>query len=415
MSGLRLSVVVVSAGRPEALRRCLLGLHQQALPGLEVVVVADAAGLAAARGLPVRGALKLLPQRRPNIAAARNAGIGAAAGEIVAFVDDDAVPEPTWHRAVLDAFAAPELAAITGPVLGRNGISLQWGPLAVNGMAEDIATDPEAPVRAGFVRKLQGTNMAFRRDVLVRLGGFDEAFAFYLDDTDMALRLGQAGMRSAWVPGAVVHHGFAASTRRTQARVPLSLHDIGASSVVYLRKHAAGADPARRLHAVTAEQSARLLRLARTRALDARQMRSLMETLRVGMVAGQDRDSHVPAIGPVTAGFEPFRGDAPPAPRVIAGRWFRLARLRAEAAALVAQGQPASLFAFEPTPRKHKVRFTDGGWWEQTGGLFGPSDRSGPRLRITSFRSRLAAETRRISAARGFADRGDTHCRFPLL
>jgi len=100
---------------------------------------------------------------------------------------------------------------------------------------------------------------------------------------------------------------------------------------------------------------------------------------------------------------------------VIAGRWFRLARLRAEAAALVAQGQPASLFAFEPTPRKHKVRFTDGGWWEQTGGLFGPSDRSGPRLRITSFRSRLAAETRRISAARGFADRGDTHCRFPLL
>jgi GT2 family glycosyltransferase len=392
---------VVSAGRPDALRRCLLGLHQQALPGLEVVVVADAEGQAAVRSLPVRGALKLLPQHRPNISAARNAGIKAAAGEIVAFIDDDAVPEPTWHAAVLDAFADPDLAAMTGPVLGRNGISLQWGPLAVNGLAQDIKIDPVGPVRDGYHRKLQGTNMAFRRHALEQLGGFDEAFAFYLDDTDMALRLGQSGLQSAWVPGAVVHHGFEASARRTRDRVPLSLHDIGASSVVFLRKHAPSEshDPA--LHATTAAQSERLLRLARTRALDARGMRRLMDSLRDGMEDGRSRNSHVPTISAAPSDFEAFRIDAPPPPAVLAGRWFQLARLRADAATLVAQGQPVSLFAFEPTPRKHKVRFTDGGWWEQTGGLYGPSDRDGMRFQFSSFSARLIAEKGRISAIRG--------------
>ncbi|GAB5447192.1 glycosyltransferase family 2 protein [Gymnodinialimonas sp.] len=407
MTALRLSVVVVSAGRPEALRRCLLGLSQQARAGCEVIVVADPEGQTAARNLPIKGALKLLPQRKPNISAARNAGIAAAAGEIIAFIDDDAVPEPIWTQAILSAFKDPDLAALTGPVLGRNGISLQWGPLAVNGLAQDIPLDPNTPVRDGYFRKLQGTNMAFRRDALKQIGGFDEALHFYLDDTDMALRIGLAGLKTAWEPQAIVHHGFEASTRRTQARVPLSLFDIGASSAVYLRKHAPEDQRAEALHALEAAQSTRLLRLAQQRKLDADKMRELMDTLHAGIEAGQTRDSIAPQIGPNTSDFDPFQTTNPPPHRILSGRIFQLNRRRAEAAQLVASGQPVSLFAFEPTPRKHRVRFTDGGWWEQTGGLFGPSDRSGPRFQITSFRARVTAEVRRISATRGLSPTGD--------
>ncbi|MBL4627545.1 MAG: glycosyltransferase [Roseicyclus sp.] len=408
MNGLRVSVIVVSAGRPDALHRCLLGLSQQVQSGCEVVVVADPEGQAAARNLPVAGALKLLPQRQPNISAARNAGIAAAAGEIVAFIDDDAVPEPTWVSAVLDAFEAPDVAAITGPVLGRNGISLQWGPLAVNGLAQDVPIDPNSLIRDGFARKLQGTNMAFRRSVLEDIGGFDEAFSFYLDDTDMAWRIGQSDLRTVWVPGAVVHHGFKASTRRTEARVPLSLFDIGASSVVYLRKHAPEDQRAEAIHALEAGQSTRLLRLAKARKLDATKMRALMDSLRDGIEAGKTRESVEPVIGSNPGAFDPFRPNNPPPQKVLSGRRFQLRRLRKEAAAQLAKGQPVSLFAFEPTPRKHRIQFTDGGWWEQTGGLFGPSDRNGPRVQFTTFQTRLAKEIRRISATRGLTP-GEDH------
>ncbi|WP_341863185.1 glycosyltransferase [Gymnodinialimonas sp. 57CJ19] len=406
MSGGRLSVVVVSAGRPDALLRCLLGLSQQAKAGCEVIVVADPQGQAAARSLPVAGALKLLPQRGANISAARNAGIAAAAGDIIAFIDDDAVPEPTWSQAVIRAFSGSDLAAISGPVLGRNGISLQWGPMAVNGAAEDIPSEPNAPIRAGLVRKLQGTNMAFRRDALAQVGGFDEAMHFYLDDTDMAIRVGQAGLPTAWIPGAVVHHGFKASSRRTEARVPLSLFDIGASSAVYLRKHAPE-EQAMALHGLEAAQSTRLLRMVKTRKLDAEKMRNLLESLRDGIAAGQARESTVPHVQIPSSDFDPFQRADPPPPRLLSGRSFQLPRLRAEAKALVEQGQPVSLFAFEPTPRKHRVRFTDGAWWEHTGGLFGPSDRSGPRVQFFSFKARVAAEARRISATRGVGALGD--------
>lgn len=403
----RLSVVVVSAGRPDALRRCLIGLSQQAQAGCEVVVVADPEGQTAARNLPIKGALKLLAQRQPNISAARNAGIAAAAGDIIAFIDDDAVPEPTWSGAVMAAFSEADMMAVTGPVLGRNGISLQWGPLAVNGLAQDIPIDPKAPIGDGFARKLQGTNMAFRREALARVGGFDEALHFYLDDTDMALRIAQAGLRTAWVGSAVVHHGFEASTRRTQTRVPLSLFDIGASSAIYLRKHAPEQRHPETLLSLEAEQSTRLLRLAQARKLDAAQMRSLLESLREGIEEGRTRNSDVPEIGTNAGEFDPFQTASPPPHRVLTGRSFQLPRLRQQAAELIAQGQPVSMFAFEPTPRKHAVRFTDGGWWEQTGGLFGPSDRRGPRLQLTTFRRRVAAEVRRISATRGLAGGGD--------
>jgi hypothetical protein len=73
----------------------------------------------------------------------------------------------------------------------------------------------------------------------------------------------------------------------------------------------------------------------------------------------------------------------------------RAGSLRAEAAALVAAGQPVALLLMEPTPRKHALTFTEGGWWEQTGGLYGPSDRDGPRFQPWRYRNRVAAERAR--------------------
>ena len=95
MTSTSVSVVIVSRGRPAALIRCLTGVSQLTYPVFEVIVVADPAGIDAASISTHADHLKLVPFDEANISKARNAGIAASAGEIVAFIDDDAVPEPT--------------------------------------------------------------------------------------------------------------------------------------------------------------------------------------------------------------------------------------------------------------------------------------------------------------------------------
>jgi len=78
--------------------------------------------------------------------------------------------------------------------------------------------------------------MAVRRSVLVNLEGFDPAYHFYLDETNLNMRAIGANHLTAIAPLARVHHGFAQSIRRHGARVPRDLFDIGASWAVFQRK-----------------------------------------------------------------------------------------------------------------------------------------------------------------------------------
>lgn len=407
-----LSVVVASHGRPGALRRCLMALGQSARVRLEAVVVADKEGLEAVAQLPGAGRIRTVLQAEANLSQARNDGIAKAAGEIVAFLDDDAVPEPTWAEAITRAFrATPDCAAVTGPVLGRNGISLQWGPVAVDRQGRDTALDdPDLPLPDATVLKLHGTNMAVRRDVLDALGGFDPAFRFFLDDTDLALRLAGAGHAAMWLPSAQVHHAFAASARRTADRVPLSLHDIGASTAVFLRKHAPDEMDAA-LRQLAEDQRARLFRLVRRRKLGARDVETLMRSLRDGIDEARARSQTCHSIPNRTEEFLPLI-ETPVAGDVALCGWrVHAARLRAEAERLTKAGSRVTLFLFEPTPRAHKMRFTEGGWWEQRGGLYGRSDRKSPRFQLWSAKTRLSEELCRIAATR-FAD--DPHVEFRM-
>ena len=242
MTRTSVSVVVVSRARPDALTRCISGLAQVQYQPFEIIVVADPSGIEAVEKLDCAESLKLVPFDTPNISAARNAGIDVAAGDIVAFIDDDAVPEPTWLHYLIAPFEQSDVAATGGFVIGRNGISFQWKSRMINALGhttpieipQDHATVLHPP--KGSAVKTEGTNMAVRRDVLAALGGFDPAYHFYLDETDLNMRLAQAGHATALCPRAMVHHGFAASTRRRKDRVPADLFDIGASWAVFARK-----------------------------------------------------------------------------------------------------------------------------------------------------------------------------------
>lgn len=392
------SVIVVSRGRPEALDLCLKALALQDHPQFEVIVVADPAGLAVAGRHPVR----LVAFDEANISAARNAGLRLAAGEVVAFIDDDAVAEPTWLSRLVAPFADPSVDAATGFVCGRNGISLQWAAARIDRSGLDHPLDAGAgglfdPDATGPV-KTQGTTCAFRASALRAAGGFDPAFRFYLDEADVNLRM-QA--RTAVVPKAQVAHGFAASDRRRADRVPLTLADIGASTACFLRRHAPDADLPAAFSALAGAQAARLAAHRKAGRLNAADVARLMDSLSGGWADGLTRPlGPLPPIPAPAGGFEPLPGTGPRPGRVIAGRIWQARRLRAEAERAAREGQIVTLFLFSPTPRKHRMRFDPAGFWEQTGGLFGASLRSQPLFRLWTFPERLAHETERVGRLR---------------
>lgn len=395
------SVIIVSRGRPDALRLCLKGLDQVSYPAFEVIVVADSASHAGCAELEDR--IKFIPFAPAIISAARNAGLAQATGDVVAFIDDDAVPEPTWLTHLTAPFAASNVAASGGYVIGRNGISFQWqarmafpdGNTAPIDLTSDQAT--VLPGEPGRAIKTEGTNMAVRRDVLLQLGGFDPAFAFYLDETDLNMRIAAAGLATAIAPLAQVHHGFAASARRTAARVPRDLTQIGASIAVFQRKHAAQVAPV----AARAVQRARLVRHMVAGNLMPGDVRRLMRGFDRGWQDGMQRTLSAPMQTPAPDPFRPFQ--ATPQERThhhIAARFWQAKQAHQSARDLVAQGHVVSLYLWSFTAVFHRVRFHPDGYWVQTGGQFGKSLRSDPWFRFWRAKSRLIREKDRTAVIR---------------
>lgn len=400
------SVVVVSRDRPTALTRCLTGLSQLQYSKFEIVVVADPAGCAAIRNGAFADDLKLVEFDRPNISEARNLGISHAAGDIVAFIDDDAVPEPSWLHQLMAPSERPHVAAMGGFVRGRNGISWQWQARMVDrmGAAQPLEVSPNRATvltpKGKRATRTEGTNMAVRRDVLVALDGFDPGFAFYLDETDLNLRLAHAGYATAIVPMAEVHHGFAASPRRRQDRVPRDLFDIGSSWAVFQRKHVPEGQRRDHWRMIREQERVRALVHMVAGRLLPRDVRYLLARLDQGYGQGlmRQRGGAQVSSSPVSA-FKPFPGKKR-ASVVLAGRSWQRDSLRAEAAERVQRGEIVTLFLFSPTTLRHHLRFDPAGFWEQRGGLFGRSIRNSPVFRMFSFSERIAAETRRIGKQR---------------
>ena len=399
------SVIVVSRHRAAALMRCIVALTQQDHPNVELIVVADPEAIRQAETLSLP--LKCVTFDEANISAARNAGLAVAAASIVAFIDDDAVAEPTWLSRLTAPFANPEVTASTGFIRGRNGISYQWQACEVDQFGQDhplTITEPtlrpNAPQRAV---KTQGTNCAFRRDALLAIGGFDPAYRFYLDEADVNLRMAGQNLSglTAIIPDAQVHHGYLASSRRAANRMPLSLHDIAASTAIFLRRHAPEADMGAALKALSLRQSSRIAAHRRAGRIDAQAELALLTSLTQGWAEGLAHPlAAPPPLFPATTPMQAL--DTGPRPgKILSGRFWQKRRLLAEATASTAT--ITTVFLFTPTARPHKLSFQPQGYWLQTGGIFGQSTRHGPRFRVISFGKRVEEETARLAQYRPIA------------
>lgn len=215
-----LSVVVCTRDRPAMLQACLDSLARQARPPGQVVVVDNSASRSAAPVAADRPGVTYVHEPRPGLSIARNAGVAAAQGRLVAFTDDDVELPPSWTGEIVRGFTDPQVDAVSGLVLparldtpAQRAFELDLGGF----------TQRYAPLRfdASFLKATRaigpqvwrigaGANMAFRRSVFANLGGFDERLGAGAsgcsEDSEYWYRILAAGGVCLYEPRAYVFH-----------------------------------------------------------------------------------------------------------------------------------------------------------------------------------------------------------------
>jgi len=196
----RVSVVVCSYNGARTIGDCLDGLARLDYPDYEVIVVDDGSRDATA-AIAHRYAPVLIQTPNRGLSHARNAGLAAATGEIVAYIDDDARPDPQWLRYLAATFMSTAHAGVGGPNIAPPGD----GPIA-----ECVARAPGGPVHVLLndreAEHIPGCNMAFRKSRLEAIGGFDPQFRTAGDDVDVCWRLLERGWTLGFHSAALVWH-----------------------------------------------------------------------------------------------------------------------------------------------------------------------------------------------------------------
>jgi N-acetylglucosaminyl-diphospho-decaprenol L-rhamnosyltransferase len=210
---MRLSVIIVTYASAGHVPATLAAVRAQLAPGDEVVVV-DNASPDGTADLIARQAAWVRLERSPHnagFAAGCNRGARLAAGELLLFLNPDAIPEPGALAAVKagaarwDAFQGL-LVRSGAAVVNSAGGEVQYLGLAwAGGCDEPLAGLDRSPRAVGFA---SGACLAVTRARFLAVGGFPERFFMYCEDVDLSLRLRLAGGRVGIEPAAVFRHDY---------------------------------------------------------------------------------------------------------------------------------------------------------------------------------------------------------------
>ena len=196
----RVSVLICTYNGARTLGETCTAVAALDYPDFEVIVVDDgstddSAAIAESHGF------RVISTENRGLSSARNTALDAATGEIVAYIDDDAMPDAHWLTYLVDTFTRTDFVAVGGPNL----------PVPGDGaVADAVAAAPGNPIHVLLTDReaehIPGCNAAFRADALRDSGGFDPRFRTAGDDVDICWRLQDRGWRIGYSPAAVVWH-----------------------------------------------------------------------------------------------------------------------------------------------------------------------------------------------------------------
>lgn len=239
-----ISVVINTYNRAASLETTLRSLRRLNYPRFEVIVVN---GPSTDNTLEVlknwTSSIRVGTCSDRNLSVSRNVGIEMARGNLVAFIDDDAVADENWLKDAAAGFTGDDVGGAGGLIFDYTGYNLQHRYTYCDrlGNAYFDRTEPASEFSyPGCLRfpHLLGCNSIFRRRALLEIGGFDEEFDYFLDETDVCLRITDAGYLLKQLPNAFVYHRNLPSHLRNADRVVTNWRSIIKNKVYFALKNA---------------------------------------------------------------------------------------------------------------------------------------------------------------------------------
>jgi len=215
----KVSVIINTHNRAWHIKRLIDSLANQTYENFEIIVVNGPSDDNTNDILSIyKNVIRIESCPVVNLCISRNIGIAASAGDIVAFIDDDAVPcDKYWIENAVSFFEDETTGAVGGDSKRINGdIEFSCGYFNVIGENFVIGKPNQnynSP-KGEYYNRVVGCNAFFLRDALVEIGGFDEYYAYYLDETDVCLRLINNGYKILHHPYSHVYHEAAKGANR---------------------------------------------------------------------------------------------------------------------------------------------------------------------------------------------------------
>jgi GT2 family glycosyltransferase len=196
----RVSVVVCTYNGGRTLEQCLRSLEAIDYPDCEVIVVDDGSTDDTRTILGRFPNVRAIRQPNQGLSVARNVGLQAATGSIIAYTDSDCYADPHWLTHLVYQLEHSGAAAVGGPNLSPEDGRLAACVTASPGQPTHVLESDQV------AEHIPGCNMAFRREALEAINGFDPVYRKAGDDVDVCWRLQQAGHFITFAPGAFVWH-----------------------------------------------------------------------------------------------------------------------------------------------------------------------------------------------------------------
>ncbi|HLX70693.1 MAG TPA: glycosyltransferase [Verrucomicrobiae bacterium] len=225
----KISVVVASYNGARTLKSCLESLQHLNYPDYEIILVDDGSTDATQQIVSLFPTVRCIRHEKNfGLSVARNTGVAAAAGEIVAFTDSDCRADEDWLYYLACGFVGSEFSGVGGPNLL---------PPEDSGVATAVMVSPGGPAHVMLTdleaEHIPGCNMAFYKSALDQIGGFDPIFTKAGDDVDVCWRLQQAGCKIGFSPSAFVWH----YRRSTVGAYLKQQRGYGEAEAMLVRKH----------------------------------------------------------------------------------------------------------------------------------------------------------------------------------